>query len=67
MWLSDKKFNAALKLIPWIEKEAFNAGLKLIWWSDEAFNVGNKIEAMKHLMLHSIASRKVSKNKYIEV
>ncbi len=33
-----------------------NYGKKLKQWSDEAFNAGKEIEAMKHLMLHRIAS-----------
>ncbi len=31
-------------------------GKKLKQWSDEAFNVGTEIEAMKRLTLHRIAS-----------
>ncbi len=33
-----------------------NYGKKLKQWSNEAFNAGKEIEAMKHLMLHCIAS-----------
>ncbi len=33
-----------------------NYGKKLKQWSDEAFNAGKEIEAMKHLTLHRIAS-----------
>ncbi len=33
-----------------------NYGKNLKQWSDEAFNAGKEIEAMKHLMLHRIAS-----------
>ncbi len=33
-----------------------NYGKKLMQWSDEAFNAGKEIEAMKRLTLHRIAS-----------
>jgi hypothetical protein len=33
-----------------------NYGKKLKQWSDEAFNIGKEIKAMKRLTLHRIAS-----------